>query len=130
MQTDTHRPTIFPAYAHEASGTRTRQREARRAVRTSLGTSSDAPPTLAQVLDAVEALRRLVDMTSGSRYGLAIVRSATPDEDTQTREVEGYTFGAHPGVIFTGTRTRERSSQIHEPVTETRRREKALRGPS
>lgn len=123
-------PTLYPRPATPTAGSKTRRKDARRSVRTTLGPSADAAPGLLAALDALDSLRRIVDLASGGRYGVAIVRPAFDGEDTQTREVEGFTFGPNPGVVFTGERTREKSSQIHEPIAETRRRERHLRDTS
>lgn len=117
---------LYKRLAVASDGTKTRSRDARRGVRAALGVSSDPAPTLLQALDAAEQLRRIIDMTSGGRYGLAIVRPTFAGETGQERFVEEYTFGAQPGVIYTGL-TSERSSLVHEPVTTARRREAHLR---
>jgi hypothetical protein len=118
--------TLYKRAAQETEGTKGRRKKARREVRNVLGVSSDPAPTLAQALDAVEQLRRIVDTASNGRYGLAIVRPTFPGEETQKRYVEQFTFDSQPGVRFEGDPKTERSSLVHEPVTETRRREREL----
>lgn len=117
---------LYPREAFPKSGTRTRRRDARRDLRRIIGTSSDDAPGLLAALDAAEQLRRIIDMASGGRYGLAIVRPMFANEYTQVRIKEQYTYADIDGVIYTEP-TMEASSQIHEPVSETRRRERQLR---
>lgn len=100
-----------PALPHE--GTKTRRREIRRDVRRLLGTSSDGAPTLTQALEAADQLKRIIDLASGGRYGLAIVR-ATGDGEI------GQTYRGQDGLFHV-------SSQVHEPIHETRSREYRLR---
>lgn len=99
-----------PALPHD--GTKTRRKDARRSVRNVLGTSSDNAPTLAQALEAADHLKRIIDLASGGRYGLAVVRS---------------TDNAEEGQLAWYRDELTRASQIHEPIQEARRRERELR---
>lgn len=123
---------MFHKPALPFDGTKTRRKEARRLVRGYLGTSSEAAPTLEDALLAAQELKRIIDMASGGRYGLAIVRSADVIETCQYRAVEQYGEGVEADgrrypVLQGHKPERERSSQIHEPVAETIKRERAHR---
>lgn len=116
----------YPVSVRE--NTKTTRKDARRNVRNALGTTAEAAPGLIAALDAADSLRRIIDLASNGRYGLAIVRPTFEGETTQLRRVEDYTFnGTYNGAVVEGEKQPERSSQIHEPVSETRRREKYLR---
>lgn len=120
-----HAP-LYPHHANERDGSKGRRKDARRNVRSSLGTSADNAPGLLAALDAADSLRRIIDLASNGRYGLAIVRSTFEGETPQERFIERFTFDAGPGVRFIESEL-ERSSQVFESVSETRRREKELR---
>ncbi|MDH5295308.1 MAG: hypothetical protein OEW91_16680 [Acidimicrobiia bacterium] len=100
-----------PATSHD--GTKTRRREIRRDVRRLLGTSSEGAPNLAQALAAADQLKRIIDLASGGRYGLSIVRAVGDGEI-------GQTYRGTDGLFHV-------SSQVHEPIHETRGREYRLR---
>lgn len=117
---------LYFSQAVEAVGTKIRRKDDRRDVRNALGVSSDPAPSLQQALQAAESLKRIIDMASCGRYGLAIVRPTFDTEVTQERIVEETTYLRLDRVAYTG-RHRERSSLIHEPVSETIRRERHLR---
>ena len=112
---------MFHRPAHELRASKTRIRETRRDVRSLLGTSNDPPPTLDALLHAARELARAIDLASSGRYGLATVRSAFPEETTQTaiyRDVlQGLVYGE----------TLNTSSQVHEPIAQTIRVEQRLR---
>jgi len=62
----------------------TRRKELRRNIRRYLGTSNDAAPDSLNVLKAARDLASLLDMTSGGRYGLALVDFRHDRGDTQS----------------------------------------------
>ena len=103
---------LYPQPAFPRDGSKTRRREIRRNVRNWLGTSSDDAPTLDSALEAADELKRIIDLASNGRYGLAVVRSANFNETAQV--------AIYRDELVT-------SSQVHEPIVETRRREKQLR---
>ena len=123
---------MFHRPATPYTDTKTRRRDIRRLVRGYLGTSSEAAPTLEDALRAADELKRLIDLASGGRYGLAVVRSADVIETCQYRAVEQYgdgvaADGSRYPVIQGHAPERERSSRVHEPINETIKRERALR---
>lgn len=109
MQFPFHRP----AFPHE--GTKTRRRDIRRDIRRVLGTSNEDAPTLRQALLAADDLKRIIDLASGGRYGLAVVRLVGANEEGQL-----YRHGPLEDQVA-------RSSQIHEPISATLARERELR---
>lgn len=124
-----HAP-LYPASAAPRDGSKGRRKDARRNVRAALGTSSDGAPSLTAALQAAESLRRIIDLASNGRYGLAIVRPTFEGEITQERLVEEFTFDSGRSgttVVYPGDLKREKSSLVHEPVTDTVRRERHLR---
>jgi hypothetical protein len=127
-----HNTPLYSAAAIPRDGTKGRRKEARSNTRSKLGVSADGAPGLLAALSAVESLRRIIDLASNGRYGLAIVRPTFEGEITQERLVEEWTPTFGPVSIHDTTATytgrgREKSSLIHEPVGETRRREFHLR---
>jgi len=57
------------------TGTATKRRDIRQTVRNYLGTSRSSAPSIFTVLYCARQMGRLLDLTSGGRYGLAIVES-------------------------------------------------------
>lgn len=106
---------MFNGPAFPRDGSKTRRREIRRSVRNWIGTSSDDAPTLDSALAAADELKRIIDLASNGRYGLAVVRSTSFNETPQV--------AIYRDELVT-------SSQVHEPITETRSREKRLREES
>jgi hypothetical protein len=109
-----HNPFHRPAFPY--SGNKTQRREIRRNVRNWLGTSSDDAPTLETALAAADELKRIIDLASGGRYGLAVVRSIDHREGFQETPQKAW----YRDELVT-------SSQVHEPISQTRSREKQLR---
>jgi len=120
---------LYPAAAFPRDGSKGRRKDARSNARRHLGTSNESAPGLLAALNAVEQLRRIIDLASNGRYGLAIVRPTFEGEITQERLVEEWTptYGVPTTTVEYTGRGREKSSLVHEPVSDTRRRERHLR---